>query len=108
MAARDTRYRELAYEKDGELWRVVDKRNGNRIGPHYRSLSELLCDLDRFACEYGVDTRPPLGLKEGAKVWVKGEVTGFSPRGGVVLRIDDLDFGSATVHAPPACIQSAF
>lgn len=105
MPVRDTRYRELGYEQHGYFWRVVDKMRGGQVGPHYRSLAELLCDLDRFAREYGADTRPPLDLKEGMKVWVKGEVTGFSPRGGIVLRVDDLDFGSATVHAPPASVQ---
>jgi len=111
MPVRDTRYRELGYEQHGYFWRVVDKMRGGQVGPHYRSLAELLCDLDRFAREYGADTRPPLDLKEGMKVWVKGEVTGFSPRGGIVLRVDDLDFGSATVHAPycacSACLCSA-
>lgn len=105
MSVRGTRYRELGYEQDGELWRVVDKRRGSQVGPHYRSLAELLCDLDRFAREYGADARPPLGLKEGMQVMVMGVVTGFSPRGGVVLRFDDVDFGSATVNAPPASVQ---
>jgi hypothetical protein len=63
----DTRYPELKYvrEPDGEsraYWRIVDVNGGHydqdsglggRVGPMYRTKSELLADLDRFAALFG-------------------------------------------------------
>lgn len=54
-----TRFPELGYEKhDAALWRIMDLTDSGRaaaVGPHYRSKSELLADLDRYAAEFGCD-----------------------------------------------------
>lgn len=49
-----TRFHELAYQRQGAgLWRIVTTEGGDAIGPLYRTEIELLCDLDRYATEYG-------------------------------------------------------
>lgn len=50
-----TRYPELGYIHDGDVWRIVDLHGGlySRVGPSYRTKTELLNDLRRFASEYG-------------------------------------------------------
>lgn len=52
-----TRYRLLGYQRQGSrpwwAWRIIDLQTGHPIGPQYRSRSELLGDLDRFASVYG-------------------------------------------------------
>ena len=57
---RPTRYTELAYRKDDKnLWRIYDVTNSERpaaTGPHYRTKSELLADLERYATEFGCHT----------------------------------------------------
>lgn len=51
-----TRFKGLGYiHQDKHLWRVVDLHDGintvHVVGPQYRSQSELLGDLDRYAKE---------------------------------------------------------
>ena len=55
-----TQFKELAYQKRGDHWRILDI-NGMRgnlgdapgIGPYYPSESSLLHDLNRYAMSYG-------------------------------------------------------
>jgi hypothetical protein len=56
LVIRDTRCPELGYCKlsDG-LWRIVDNSTGNCVGPHYRTQTELLADLNRYARQFGCD-----------------------------------------------------
>ena len=51
-----TRFKGLGYiHQDKNLWRVVDLHDGintnHVVGPHYRSKTELLGDLERYATE---------------------------------------------------------
>lgn len=47
-----TRFKELAFEKKGpSLWRVVCTETGKAVGPQYRTKTELLSDLERYARE---------------------------------------------------------
>lgn len=56
MATQPTRFPELGYAKmDENLWRIVDRDGDAPVGPHYRSKMELLCDLQRYAAEYGCE-----------------------------------------------------
>ena len=46
----------LCYMQWGKDWRLVIKENACLpavVGPIYKSKMELLCDLERFAKEYG-------------------------------------------------------
>jgi hypothetical protein len=53
---RDTRFKELGYIKcAASLWRIVDADTGSTIGPHYKTKTELLADLARYAKEYGCE-----------------------------------------------------
>lgn len=52
---RETRFKELGFIKMApDLWRIVDTETGAVMGPQYKSRSELLCDLERYAREYGL------------------------------------------------------
>ena len=54
MKPQHTRFEELGYTKiDTNLWRIVSLEDGAVIGPQYRTKTELLCDLERYATEYG-------------------------------------------------------
>ena len=51
-----TRYAELGYVQDAPtLWRIVDLSGGlqGRVGPLYRTKTELLGDLERYAAAFG-------------------------------------------------------
>ena len=53
---RPTRFAELGYRNDGPgVWRIYDVTEAREaaIGPIYRSKTELLADLQRYATEYG-------------------------------------------------------
>ena len=51
-----TRFRELDYRQDGtSLWRIVDAETGASIGPQYRTKTELLADLSRYARDFGCE-----------------------------------------------------
>ncbi len=48
--ARRTRYPGLGYTQVlRDLWRVVDMSTGAHVGPHYRTKTELMADLPRYA-----------------------------------------------------------
>lgn len=50
-----TRFPELGFAKCGKNdWRFVATEGWTTVGPYYASKVELLCDLDRYAREYGV------------------------------------------------------
>lgn len=49
----ETRYAELGFQHYGKLWRIIDRQTGSAVGPHYKTKSELLADLDRYAAVYG-------------------------------------------------------
>ena len=54
MSIRDTRYPAIGYTQVMPgLWRFVDKETGACIGPQYKTRSELLADLSRFATLFG-------------------------------------------------------
>ena len=54
MKPQHTRFEELGYTKiDTNLWRIVSLEDGAVIGPQYRTKTELLCDIERYATEYG-------------------------------------------------------
>lgn len=56
-----TRYPELGYAQHGpNLWRIIDMETGAAIGPHYKSKTELLADLDRYARVFGATAGPVL------------------------------------------------
>jgi hypothetical protein len=44
-----TRYPELDYEKQGNVWRCLDASTGQAVGPLYKTRAELLADLERYA-----------------------------------------------------------
>ena len=48
-----TRFKELDYEKQGNIWRIVTSDDKSAIGPHYVTKTELLASLEQFAMEYG-------------------------------------------------------
>jgi len=48
-----TRYEELGFEKQGNIWRFVTTEDGATVGPQYRTKAELLGDLYRYAKLYG-------------------------------------------------------
>jgi hypothetical protein len=51
-----TRFKELNYTKcAANLWRIVDAETDATIGPHYKTKTELLADLARYAKEYGCE-----------------------------------------------------
>lgn len=51
---RPTRYPELSYTQvDRSCWRFIDNSTGNPVGPQYRTMRELLTDLDRYAKFFG-------------------------------------------------------
>jgi hypothetical protein len=54
MKPKPTRFDELGYMNiDENLWRIVSMEDGAVIGPQYKTKTELLCDLERYATEYG-------------------------------------------------------
>lgn len=66
-AIRETRWPELGFAKvegrGGPYWRIIDRSTGDAVGPIYRSRSELLADLTRYANEFiglGGDVLPSL------------------------------------------------
>ena len=55
---RPTRFAILGYRQDAaQLWRIysMDGDRPHAVGPHYRTKTELLADLERYAQEYGAD-----------------------------------------------------
>lgn len=57
---RRTRFAELGYRLDApECWRIVDLSSGHSIGPHYRTVLELLADLERYAAGFGCAVTTP-------------------------------------------------
>ena len=54
MKPQHTRFEELGYTKiDTNLWRIVSMEDGAVIGPQYKTKTELLCNLESYATEYG-------------------------------------------------------
>ena len=50
-----TRFSELSYQRiSATLWRIVHNETGACVGPQYRTLRELLGDLERYARDFGV------------------------------------------------------
>jgi len=52
---RQTRFSELSYDQFGSDWRFIDNSTGCAIGPYYKTKTELLADLERFAVQFGCD-----------------------------------------------------
>ena len=55
---RQTRFPGLGYAKIGNDWRVIDTSSQNpklsdAVGQFYKTKTELLCDIDRVAQEWG-------------------------------------------------------
>jgi hypothetical protein len=48
-----TRYPELCYQRQWDLWRIVTAEDEATVGPQYRTRAELLGDLERYAGVYG-------------------------------------------------------
>lgn len=48
-----TRYPELAYQRQGSHFRILDTSTGLPVGQSYRSKTALLDDLSRFAEQFG-------------------------------------------------------
>ena len=56
---RPTRFPLLGFRRDAaQLWRFysLDGETPHSVGPHYRTKTELLADLERFAHEYVADS----------------------------------------------------
>ena len=54
--ARPTRFKELGYRLEApNTWRVIDMSTDCAIGHAYRTKTELLADLARFAKDFGCD-----------------------------------------------------
>jgi hypothetical protein len=51
----NTRFHELGFTTYHGIWRIVAKDTGNVVGPIYKSKSELLADLPRYAADYGCE-----------------------------------------------------
>ena len=67
---RPTRYPELGYRQDAPgLWRIVATDGNASVGPQYRSKTELLADLERFATEYGCAAAGPPAEMDGRRIW---------------------------------------
>lgn len=53
---RRTRFKELGYAQIlPNLWRIVATEDGEVVGPHYRTQTELLADLSNYASRYGCE-----------------------------------------------------
>jgi hypothetical protein len=53
-APRATRYPELGYaQHDAGLWRAIDMKTLEPVGPQYKTKAELMGDLDRYAQDFG-------------------------------------------------------
>ena len=52
-SVRPTRFDELGYTTYCGIWRIVAMDTQNMVGPIYRTKSELLADLARYAEGYG-------------------------------------------------------
>lgn len=53
---RPTRYKNLGYRQDDkDLWRFYDMETESSVGYQYKSKSELMGDLERYAKEYGAE-----------------------------------------------------
>lgn len=50
-----TRFKELAFVNNGDHWRFVDTSSGSTVGQLYKTKTELLADLDRYAHNFGCD-----------------------------------------------------
>jgi len=55
---KQTRFPGLGYAKIGDDWRVIDTSSQNpklsdAVGCFYKTKTELLCDIDRVAKEWG-------------------------------------------------------
>jgi hypothetical protein len=70
---RETAYPALGFVKQAEdLWRIVDRQSEDApIGPLYKSRSELLADLVRFAGEYGCAPAAAPNLMNGIRVYAR-------------------------------------
>ena len=57
MTYQKTRYGELGYTKLAPgMWTFVATDTGAQVGTMYRTKSEMLADLHRYATSWGIDT----------------------------------------------------
>lgn len=48
-----TRFAELAYQRQGSHFRILDTSTGLPVGQSYRKRATLIDDLERFARDFG-------------------------------------------------------
>ena len=49
ISIRPTRFKELGYVSYAGIWRFVDTETKAAVGPIYKTKSEMLADLERYA-----------------------------------------------------------
>lgn len=67
MDTQPTCYPPLGYRRvDRSTWCYVDLSDGAVIGPYYRTRTELLADLERYAAHFGCAAGSPENSGQGA------------------------------------------